>query len=59
MQELDSVVLTQDFSNIPKGTQGVVVYIYDEREGAVEFFDEEGDTIDVVTMPFEILEKLR
>ena len=58
MMELDSVVLTQDFATIPKGTEGVVVYVYDALEGEVEFFDEDGDTIDVVMVPFELLEPL-
>ena len=56
MNELDSVKLNKDFQNISKGTEGAIVHKYDENNFEVEFFNKEGDTIDVVTINKEYLD---
>lgn len=56
MKELDVVRLKRDFSDLPTGTTGTIVLEYDGKCFEVEFFDENGDTIDVVTTPVEFLE---
>ena len=56
MKELDVVKLTQDYENIPSGTEGTIVCEYDGKAFEVEFFDANGDTLEVVTTPAELLE---
>lgn len=56
MKELDVVRLKRDFSDLTAGTTGTVVLEYDGKSFEVEFFDENGNTIDVVTTPVEFLE---
>jgi hypothetical protein len=56
MKELDVVRLKSVFSDLPTGTTGTIVLEYDGKCFEVEFFDENGDTIDVVTTPVEFLE---
>ena len=56
MKELDVVRLKRDFSDLTAGTTGTIVLEYDGKCFEVEFFDENGDTIDVVTTPVEFLE---
>lgn len=56
MKELDVVRLTENFKSIPAGTKGTIVLEYDDRCCEVEFVNENGDTIDVVTTPIELLE---
>ena len=56
MKELDVVRLKRDFSDLTAGTTGTIVLEYDGKCFEVEFFDEKGDTIDVVTTPVEFLE---
>ena len=56
MKELDVVRLKSVFSDLPNGTTGTIVLEYDGKCFEVEFFDENGDTIDVVTTPVEFLE---
>lgn len=56
MKELDVVKLIADYKEIKAGTTGTIVLIYDDRNCEVEFFDEDGDTIDVITVPFNKLE---
>ena len=56
MNELDSVKLNKDFQNISKGTEGAIVYKYNNENFEVEFFDKNGDTIDVVTISKEYLD---
>lgn len=55
MKELDSVKLIKDFNGIASGTIGVIVNEYDGSAFEVEFFDENGDTIDVVTTPADLI----
>ena len=56
MKELDTVRLVCDFNNIPKGTEGCIVLEYDGTAFEVEFFDSDGNTIDVLTITKEFLE---
>ena len=56
MKELDVVRLKSVFSDWPTGTTGTIVLEYDGKCFEVEFFDENGDTIDVITTPVEFLE---
>jgi hypothetical protein len=56
MKELDVVRMKSVFSDLPTGTTGTIVLEYDGKCFDVEFFDENGDTIDVVTTPVEFLE---
>ena len=56
MKELDVVRLKSVFSDLPTGTTGTIVLEYDGKCFEDEFFDENGDTIDVVTTPVEFLE---
>ena len=58
MKELDVVRLTEEFEGLPIGTEGTIVCEYDGKAFEVEFFDSEGDTIDVFTTPVEVLELL-
>ena len=51
MKELDVVKLLSDFENIPAGTEGTIVLDYDDEYCEVEFIDQEGNTIEVVTIP--------
>lgn len=56
MEELDVVRLREDHEKIKRGTTGTIVLIYDDKNCEVEFFDEAGDTIDVLTTPFKKLD---
>lgn len=56
MKLLDIVILIKDFENIPSGTEGTIVYEYDGKAFEVEFFDDGGNTLDVITVPIELLE---
>lgn len=56
MKELDVVRLKTDFRNISAGVEGTIVLEYDSTAFEVEFVEAEGDTINVLTTPSEILE---
>ena len=56
MKELDTVKLNKKFKGLSAGTIGTIVDEYDGTAFAVEFFDDDGDTIDVLTTPAEYLE---
>ncbi|MCR5662953.1 MAG: DUF4926 domain-containing protein [bacterium] len=56
MNEMDIVRLTADFEELPAGTEGTIVTEYDGTHFEVEFFDDDGDTIGVFTIPADILE---
>ena len=58
MKELDVIRLTKEFEGLPAGTEGTIVCEYDGKAFEVEFFDSEGDTINVFTTPVEVLELL-
>lgn len=55
MKEFDTVKLIADFSGMPTGTVGTIVLEYDGTAFEVEFFDADGDTINVVTTPASVL----
>lgn len=55
---MDVVRLTKEFEGLPIGTEGTIVCEYDGKAFEVEFFDSEGDTIDVFITPVEVLELL-
>lgn len=56
VKELDVVRLKKDFKDLVGGTKGVIVLEYDGTAFEVEFFDADGNTIDVVTTPADIIE---
>lgn len=56
MKELDVVKLTREFNGLPIETEGVIVLEYDGSYFEVEFFDTNGNTIEVLTTPSNILE---
>lgn len=56
MKELDVVMLKSDFQGLTAGTEGTIVLEYDGTAFEVEFFDKDGDTIDVITTPVDIIE---
>ncbi|MDD6467174.1 MAG: DUF4926 domain-containing protein [Erysipelotrichaceae bacterium] len=56
MKELDVVKLLENFNGIQAGTIGTIVLKYDEKNYEVEFFDTDGDTIDVLTIHTDLLE---
>lgn len=56
MKELDVVRLVNDFNGLPAGTEGTIVLEYDGTAYEVEFVDSEGETIDVLTTPSDVLE---
>lgn len=59
MKELDVVKLIEEFEGMTVGTEGTIVLEYDGEYFEVEFFDAEGDTIDVCTTPKNILELVK
>ena len=56
MKELDVVRLIKPFGGLDVGTEGTIVLEYDGNYFEVEFFDSNGDTIDVFTTPTDVLE---
>ena len=56
MKELDVVRLVQEFNGFPLGTEGTIVHKYDDSMFEVEFFSKDGDTLDVVTTPKDVIE---
>ena len=59
-QELDKVFLNKDVDGIPRNTKGVIVDLPKKFKSIclVEFFDDEGNTIDVVSVLVHDLTKL-
>ena len=55
MDELDVVKLKTDYKNLPAGTIGTIVLKYDNTFFEVEFVDEDGDTIDVLSTPIDVI----
>lgn len=56
MKELDVVRLVQEFNGFPVGTEGTIVHKYDDSMYEIEFFDNSGNTLEVVTTPKQVLE---
>ena len=59
MKELDVVQLVQEFHGFPVGTEGTIVHKYDDSMFEVEFFSKDGDTLDVVTTPKDVIELVK
>lgn len=58
MKLYDTVKLTKQFNNYPKGTNGVIIEIFENIDAHLEIIDKEGNTIDVIyDVPLAILEK--
>lgn len=55
MKELDIVKLTKEFNGLKAETEGTIVLEYDGSYFEVEFFDMNGDTIDVFSTPADVL----
>lgn len=56
MKELDVVRLVKEFEGLSIGTKGTIVLEYDGKCFEVEFFDKDGNTIDVLTTPIDYIE---
>ena len=56
MKELDVVRLIKEFEGLTIGTKGTIVLEYDGKFFEVEFFDDGGNTIDVLTTPVDCIE---
>ena len=56
MKELDVVRLIKEFEGLTIGTKGTIVLEYDGKFFEVEFFDDDGNTIDVLTTPVGCIE---
>lgn len=56
MKELDVVRLKKEFNGLPLGTKGTIVLEYDGTHFEVEYYDANGETIDVLTTPADALE---
>ena len=56
MKELDVVRLTKEFEGLAIETKDTIVLEYDGKFFEVEFFDDDGNTIDVLTTPVECIE---
>ncbi|MGN0655482.1 MAG: DUF4926 domain-containing protein, partial [Ruminiclostridium sp.] len=50
------VRLTKEFEGLAIGTKGTIVLEYDGKSFEVELFDNDGNTIDVLTTPVECIE---
>lgn len=59
MKELDIVRLTKELEGLAIGTKGTIVLEYDGKCFEVEFFDDEGNTIDVLTTPVDCIELVK
>lgn len=58
MELYDTVQLTKQFNNYPKGTTGVIVEIFKNTDAYLEIVDDDGNTTDVLyDVPLSILEK--
>ena len=56
MKEFDVVRLKADYKDIAAGTIGAIVLEYDGAAYDVEFVDNGGNTVDIVTIPSELIE---
>lgn len=56
MKLFDVVRLLKNRNGLDSGSEGTIVHIYDEKDCEVEFFDKDGNTIDVFIVPFQELE---
>lgn len=50
-KEFDSIISKNELENIPKGTKGVILMVFESlQDYEVEFLDEEGETISFLTV---------
>jgi len=50
-QEFDSIVAVRNLENVPKGTKGVILLVFESlQDYEVEFLDEDGTTINFLTV---------
>lgn len=56
-KEYDVVLAKREIENVPKSTKGTVLVVYDGQHFEVEFVDENGETINVLTVGFDDIEK--
>jgi hypothetical protein len=56
-EEYDIVISVEQIGNIPIGTKGTIVHLYDDYTFVVEFFDEEHNTISVETVTKKQIKK--
>ena len=52
-EEYDVVKSKRQIDHIPKGTLGTIVMVYGKREYEVEFVDDDGESLAVVTLSQE------
>ena len=55
MKLLDIVRLVKEFHDLHEGTEEPIVLEYDGTAYEVEFVDSEGETIDVLTTPADMI----
>ena len=56
MKELDVVRLIKEFEGLTIGTKGTIVLEYDGKFFEVVLFDDDGNTIDVLTTSADCIE---
>lgn len=56
MNEFDIVKLVKPFKELKPGLKGTIVLKYSDDDFEVEFFDDKGESIDVVTISKKYLE---
>ncbi len=56
INRLEGVWLKTEFKGLPAGTEGIIVSKHDGELFDVEFFYDNGDTIDVFTTPASVLD---
>ncbi len=50
--------LIRNFEDLPSGTEGTIVFVYDGSNFEIEFFDNNGDTIGIYTIEKKYLERV-
>lgn len=59
MKELDIVCLVKEFEGLAIGTEGTIVLEYGSKCFEVKFFDNDGNTIEVLTNPIDYIELVK
>jgi len=59
MKELDIIRLVKEFEGLAIGTEGTIVLEYDKKCFEVEFFDNDGNTIEVLTTPIDYIDLVK
>ena len=50
--------LIRNFEDLPSGTEGTIVFVYDGSNFEIKFFDNNGDTIGIYTIEKKYLERV-